>query len=85
MFKPPKRPLSFSQIDRLKLRGRELAKFDAKSTSECQKTKVGMLNLTRDKNEGTYQGGKKGRHLCPRLVHKLAEGRTSYELSWKAK
>ena len=28
-------------------------------------------------------GGEKGRHLWPRLVQKIAEGKTSYELSWK--
>ena len=27
--------------------------------------------------------GEKGRHLWPRLVQKIAEGKTSYELSWK--
>ena len=27
----------------------------------------------------------KGRHLWPRLVHKIAGGKTSYELSWKVK
>ena len=30
-------------------------------------------------------GGEKGRHLWPRLVQKIAEGETSYELSWKVK
>ena len=30
-------------------------------------------------------GGAKGRHLWPRLVHKIAEGKTSYEMSWKVK
>ena len=30
-------------------------------------------------------GGEKGRHLWPRLVEKIAEGKTSYELSWKVK
>ena len=32
-------------------------------------------------------GGEKGRHLWPRLVQKIAEGKTSYEyeLSWKVK
>ena len=30
-------------------------------------------------------GGKKGRHLWPRLVQKIAEGKTSQELSWKLK
>ena len=30
-------------------------------------------------------GGEKGRHLWPRLVQKVAEGKTSYELSWKVK
>ena len=34
---------------------------------------------------GTYRGGEKGRHLWPRLVQTVAEGKTSYELSWKAK
>ena len=29
-------------------------------------------------------GGEKGRHLCIRLVQKIAEGETSYALSWKA-
>ena len=46
---------------------------------------VGMLNPMRDKNEGRiYQRGEKGRHLSPRLVQKIAEGKT-YELSWKVK
>ena len=30
-------------------------------------------------------GGGKGRHLWPRLVQKVAEGKTSYELSWKVR
>ena len=31
-------------------------------------------------------GGEKGRHLRPRLVQKkTAQGKTSYELSWKVK
>ena len=29
--------------------------------------------------------GQKGRHLWPRLVQKIADGKTSYELSWKVK
>ena len=33
----------------------------------------------------TGEGGGEGRHLWPRLVQKVAEGRTSYELSWRAK
>ena len=33
-----------------------------------------MLDPMRDKNEGTYRGGER-----------TAEGKTSYELSWKAK
>ena len=44
-----------------------------------------MLNPMRDKNEGPSREGGKGRHLCPRLVQKIAEGKTSYELSWKVK
>ena len=45
-----------------------------------------MLNPVRDKKKrGTYRGGEEGRHLCPRLVRqKLVEGKTSYELGWKA-
>ena len=31
----------------------------------------GMLNPTRDKNEGTRRGGEKGRHLWPPLIQKL--------------
>ena len=30
-------------------------------------------------------GGGKGRHLRPQLVQEIAEGKTSYELSWKVK
>ena len=30
-------------------------------------------------------GGKKGRHLRPRLVQKIAEGKTSDELGWDVK
>ena len=30
-------------------------------------------------------GGEKGRHLRPRLVQKMAEGKTSFELSWRVK
>ena len=30
-------------------------------------------------------GGEKGRHLWPRLVQNIVEGKTSYELSWKVK
>ena len=43
-----------------------------------------MLNPMRDKLKART-GGEKGRHLWPRLVQKIAEGKTSYELSWKAK
>ena len=32
-----------------------------------------------------YTGGGKGRHLWPRLVRKIAEGKTAYELSSKVK
>ena len=50
----------------------------------------------RDNNEGTYRGregttpvttgGEKGRRLWPpRRVQKIAEVKTSYELSWKVK
>ena len=30
-------------------------------------------------------GGEKGRHLWPRLVQKIAEGKAPNELSWKVK
>ena len=43
-----------------------------------------MLNPMRDKNEGTYRGGE-GTTPIPQLVQKIAEGSTSYELSWKVK
>ena len=36
----------------------------------------------RDKNEGTHRGEEV---MTPRLVQKIAEGETSYELSWKVK
>ena len=40
---------------------------------------MGVLNNPmRDKNEGTYRGGEG-------TIQKIAEGKTSYELSWKAK
>ena len=44
-----------------------------------------MLNPMRDKNWRHVPGGDKGRHLWPRLVQKVAEGKTSFELSWKVK
>ena len=40
------------KIDQRKARGRELATFDENRRA------VGMLNPMRDKNEGTYRGGK---------------------------
>ena len=43
------------------------------------------MNPMRDKTEGTYRGGEGTTHLWPRLVQKIAEGKTSYELSWKVK
>ena len=49
-----------------KARERELATFDENRQA------VGMLNPMRDKNEGTYRG-RRGRHLSPRLVQKMAE------------
>ena len=40
-----------------------------------------MLNPVRDKNEGKCLGGEgQGRHLRPRLVQKIGEGKTSYGL-----
>ena len=30
-------------------------------------------------------GGETGRHLKLRLIQKIADGKTSYELSWKVK
>ena len=47
-----------------------------------------MLNPMRDKkkNGGTYRGGRLD-DTCDHglLVQKTAEGKTSYELSWKVK
>ena len=37
------------------------------------------------KNLKARTGGEKGRHLWPLLVQKVAEGKTSCELSWKVK
>ena len=39
----------------------------------------------RDKKMMARTGGKKGRHLRPRLAQKIAEGKTFYELSWTVK
>ena len=39
-----------------------------------------MLNRMRDNTEGTYHGGE-----VTRLVQKIADGKISYELSWKVK
>ena len=39
--------------------------------------KVGTLNLLRDKIKAKYLGGGKGKHPCPRLVQKVAEGKLS--------
>ena len=41
-----------------------------------------MLNPMRDKTKARA-GGEKGRHLWPRLVQKIAEGKTYYELKVK--
>ena len=41
-----------------------------------------MLSPIRDKNEGTYRGGE---GTTPVTTQKIAEGKTSYELSWKGK
>ena len=42
----------------------------------------------RDKNEGTYRGGRGGGAktpvTTPWLVQKVAEGKTSFELRWRA-
>ena len=46
-------------------RERELATFDENRRA------VGMLDPMRDKTEGTYVPGGKGRHLRQQLVHKL--------------
>ena len=43
-----------------------------------------MPNPTRDKMKART-GGENGPHLWPRLVQKIAEGKTSHELSWKVK
>ena len=57
------------------------------SVSEQHSTKIDepweCWTLCAIKIEGT--GGGKGRHLWPRIVQKIAEGKTSYELSWKVK
>ena len=60
-----------------KARERELARFDENRRA------VGMLNPMGDKNLKARTGGEKGRHLWPRVVQKIPEGKTSYELSWK--
>ena len=44
-----------------------------------------MLNPMRDKKVKACTGGERGRHLSPRLVQKIAQGKTSYELGWKVK
>ena len=36
---------------------------------------MGKLNPMLNKNEDTYRGGEKGRHLWPRLVKKVDEGK----------
>ena len=61
-------------MDQRKAREREWATFD-----ENRRT-VGMLNRMRDNTEGTYHGGE-----VTRLVQKIADGKISYELSWKVK
>ena len=38
----------------------------------------------RDKKKART-GGEKGRHLWPRFVQKIAEGKTFYDLGWKVK
>ena len=68
---------------------RELAAFD-----ENRRAAVRMLNPVRaiKMKARTYRGGgrirageEKGRHLGPRLVQEVAEGKTSNELSWIVK
>ena len=41
------------------------------------------MNSAGDKKMKARTGGEKGRHLLPRLVQKIAEGKTSHELGWK--
>ena len=41
--------------------------------------------LVRNKNWRHVPGGRKGRHVWPRLVQKIAEGKASCELSWEVK
>ena len=61
-------------MDQRKAREREWATFD-----ENRRT-VEMLNRMRDNIEGTYHGGE-----VTWLVQKIADGKISYELSWKVK
>ena len=42
-----------------------------------------MLNPLHDKNEGT--GGEKGRHLWPRLVQNIAEGKNLLRVAPESK
>lgn len=45
-----------------------------------------MLNPMRDNNEGTYVAGGKGMTpVTTAFAQKIAEGKTSEELGWKAK
>ena len=47
---------------------------------------VGMLNSMRDETLRHVPGGRRDdTDLWPRLAQKIAEGKTSYELSWKIK
>ena len=52
---------------------------------ELKTLKSGNAEPYARKNEGNYRrGGWKRGDLCPWLFQKVAEGKTSYELSWRA-
>ena len=75
-----------SFIKRKWLRSRKREREREWSTFDESRRAVGRLNTMRDKNWRHVRGGRRDdTYLWPRLVQKIAEGKTSYELSWKVK
>ena len=55
------------------------------SSSRWKSTSSGNAEPYERQKLKARSGGEKGRHLLPRLVKKIAEGKLSDELSWKLK
>ena len=72
---------SFSCIMKLIIGKRESVRF----LYLCQSTSSGNAEPDTRQTLKIRTGKAKGRHLRPRLVQNIVEGKTSYELGWKVK